>query len=245
MSIKIICCGSLSIPTALNAVQSDSIIARSQRSEEFCNTIPPIADIGRLGRRCQLCARSESSCTPQSALTPEALMTAAHLAISLSTNFCRYSGDRRSGATTVAPISLQPLLHGRACSMVATVTLWSLWMIAGGVPWARRTRSNCRFRNGQSLLVCGCQFGRVGERSRVRIAIAFTSLASICGRRSVWSGTYSRSGRQSNPASPSTAAIGNVDDIDPDRRIEQPQARCCGEPGPPEPYCIFAWFAFA
>jgi hypothetical protein len=37
---------------------------------------------------------------------PPALMMTAHFSISLRTNFCRYSGDRCSGGTTVIPTSL-------------------------------------------------------------------------------------------------------------------------------------------
>src|SRR5262249_39042598 len=43
----------------------------------------------------------------QSAVTPAALIGPAHFSIWLSTNFCRYSGQRRSGATTSTPISLR------------------------------------------------------------------------------------------------------------------------------------------
>ena len=149
MSIKIICRGSLSIPTTLNAVQSDSIIARSQRSEEFCNTIPPHSGHRAAPRRCQLWARS-GHLVPQSALTPAALITAAHFSISLSTNFCRYSGDRRSEETTVPPISfIRPVRPG--CSW-ATVASWSFWAIARACPWARRTHSSYRLRTLSGLV---------------------------------------------------------------------------------------------
>src|SRR3954470_21486151 len=40
---------------------------------------------------------------PHSTLTPLALIGAAHFSISLVTNAARYSGERRSGATSIAP----------------------------------------------------------------------------------------------------------------------------------------------
>ena len=45
---------------------------------------------------------------------PAALIGTAQFAISLSTNCARYSGDRRSGVTTVAPMLL-------SCSWTAAV----------------------------------------------------------------------------------------------------------------------------
>ena len=52
-----------------------------------------------------------SACFPQSMITPAAPTGAAHFAISLSTNFCRYSGDRRSGATRSYSEFLHPAPH--------------------------------------------------------------------------------------------------------------------------------------
>ena len=46
-----------------------------------------------------------TSSKPQSALTFALLIVGAHSSISLTTNCCRYSGDRRSGATTLTPSS--------------------------------------------------------------------------------------------------------------------------------------------
>src|SRR5262245_58272403 len=42
---------------------------------------------------------------PHSPPAPLALIGIDHLSISLSTNFCKYSGDRRSGTTSSAPYS--------------------------------------------------------------------------------------------------------------------------------------------
>src|SRR5262249_37158915 len=55
-------------------------------------------------------SKGERPCTltvplPHSPAAPLALIGIAHLSISLSTNFCKYSGDRRWGATSSAPYS--------------------------------------------------------------------------------------------------------------------------------------------
>jgi len=70
---------------------------------------------------------------PHSIASPLALIGPAHFAISLTTNFCRYSGDLRSSSTTMAPMSLR-----RCCtdgvSIAATAAACSFATIAAGVP---------------------------------------------------------------------------------------------------------------
>jgi hypothetical protein len=65
-----------------------------------------------------------------------ALIGAAHFEISLSTNFCRYSGERRSGATIVAPTSFS-LAYTAGVFMASTAVALSLCTIAVGVPRGR------------------------------------------------------------------------------------------------------------
>src|SRR5262245_33304180 len=73
----------------------------------------------------------------QSSDIPAAWIGGFHFLISAATNPLKYSGDRRSGATMVAPNSLN-----RACtagvSIAATVASWSLWTTAAGVPLGRK-----------------------------------------------------------------------------------------------------------
>src|SRR5215212_5858079 len=76
----------------------------------------------------------------QSAEIFAALIGPAHFSISRSTNLCRYSGERRSGATTSAPISFR-----RACtagvSIAAIVASCSFLTMAGGAPFGRKKAS--------------------------------------------------------------------------------------------------------
>src|SRR5258708_39013363 len=69
----------------------------------------------------------------QSIARPAALIGAAFFSISLTTNFCRYSGYRPPGATVTATTSLS-----RSCteggSIAAAVASWSFWMMGSGVP---------------------------------------------------------------------------------------------------------------
>src|SRR5262245_3599255 len=72
----------------------------------------------------------------QSIEMPLALIGAAHFAISASTKRLRYSGDRRSGATTLPPISL--IRSWTAGVFIAsTVASWSFLAIASGVSLGR------------------------------------------------------------------------------------------------------------
>src|SRR3954452_5768664 len=68
---------------------------------------------------------------------PAALSGAAFFSISLATNCCRYAGERRSGATVIAPTSLR-----RSCtegvSIASTVGSWSFWITADGVCWGTK-----------------------------------------------------------------------------------------------------------
>jgi len=107
-------------------------------------------------------------------------MGAAFRTISLSTNFCRYSGDRRAGAATVAPTSLR-----RSCtegdSIAVTVASCSFWTMESGVRFGRKKPN--QVKASKSVKPCSCALGRfgiIGERSRVMIAIALTRLPSTC-----------------------------------------------------------------
>src|SRR5437868_15334428 len=70
----------------------------------------------------------------QSRLIPAALIGPAHFSTSLATNLARYSGDVRSGATSVEPSSCM-----RSCSafvFIASITAaLSLLTIGAGVPF--------------------------------------------------------------------------------------------------------------
>ena len=60
------------------AVQSDSIIARSQRSKEFCNTIEVRADIALTCQNVRYWHKADiPSCTAHVRFTPKADMTIA------------------------------------------------------------------------------------------------------------------------------------------------------------------------
>jgi len=110
-------------------------------------------------------------------LTPLALIGPAHLAISLTTNFARYSGDLRSGATRSAPISLR-----RSCKAgvrrVASMASCSLPTIGAGVPLGRKIAYQVEASKLGSPCSCAlARFGRVGERAVARSAIGLASLA--------------------------------------------------------------------
>src|SRR6266542_1041791 len=113
--------------------------------------------------------------------TPLALMGPAHFSISLSTNRCRYSGDRRSGPTRSTPISFV-----RACTagtfMALTVASLSFRTIAAGAPFGRKKAY--QVGASKSVSPCSCadaSCGRLGERLRDKSAIPLTVLLSICG----------------------------------------------------------------
>src|SRR5882762_9161585 len=112
---------------------------------------------------------------------PAALITAAHFTISLSTNCRRYSGDRRAGATTVAPIS-RSFVWTQGVSSVATVASLSFRTIAAGVSLGKKKA--LQTEAVKLVRPCSCaeaSVGKVGERSSDNIEIAFTVLLSICG----------------------------------------------------------------
>src|SRR6266566_7318528 len=54
------------------------------------------------GRSKNECSKGFVIRSDHSINTPAALIGAAHFSISPATNFCKYAGDRRSGATMVA-----------------------------------------------------------------------------------------------------------------------------------------------
>src|SRR6516164_3330624 len=110
-----------------------------------------------------------------------ALISAAHLSISLWINSWRYSGDLRSGATKTEPNSFRRSSVAGAL-IAATVALWSFCTIAAGVPLGK-TKEN-QAPASKLATPCSCadsRFGRVGERFFVRTAIAFTELPWMCG----------------------------------------------------------------
>src|SRR6516162_9099840 len=110
-----------------------------------------------------------------------ALIRAAHLSISLSMNFWRYSGDLRSGATKTEPNSFRRCLVAGAL-IEATVALWSFCTIAAGVSLGRTKENQAPASKLASPCSCAdARFGSVGERFLVRTAIAFTELAWMCG----------------------------------------------------------------
>src|SRR5262245_65104007 len=115
----------------------------------------------------------------QSAMTPAALIGAAHFSIWFSTNFWRYSGVRRSGATTSTPISLRRATTAGVV-MVATAALWGAFTIGAGVVFGKKNASQLSALN--PVRPCSsalARLGSAGERSLVRIAIALTVLLSI------------------------------------------------------------------
>src|SRR5262245_34783959 len=96
--------------------------------------------------------------------------------ISVSTNFCRYSGDLRSPATGSARMSCIRVFTAGVL-MVATVAACSLPTIAADVPLGKNEAN--QFEASKLVNPCSCAdawSGSPGERSRVRIAIALTIL---------------------------------------------------------------------
>src|SRR6516162_6236513 len=110
--------------------------------------------------------------SPDQNETPLALIGPSHFLISAARNCARYSGDRRSDATTSPPTCFK-----RSCkngiSIAATVALLSLWTIGCGVFAGRKSA----YQLGRSKLVspCSCAEGRPGrldDRALLRIAMA-------------------------------------------------------------------------
>src|SRR3979490_527634 len=73
----------------------------------------------------------------QSTLTPLALIGTAHFAISLCTNFARYSGVVRSSETNLRP-ALSSFSRTAGVFMGSTVAWLSLSTMAGGVAFGRK-----------------------------------------------------------------------------------------------------------
>src|SRR5262245_36835709 len=107
--------------------------------------------IGRLGQSCAVAGPADVKATAsaaiilrivvssvgQSGMIPAALIAAAHFLISLSRKSRRYSGDRRSGPTTVVPFS-KSLACTAGVVNVATVVSLSLRTIGAGVSLGRK-----------------------------------------------------------------------------------------------------------
>jgi hypothetical protein len=72
-----------------------------------------------------------------------ALMVAAHLSISLRSNFCRLADERRSGATTVAPSCFNRSATA-GVSRVALTAPCSFSTMAAGVSFGRSPRLRWR-----------------------------------------------------------------------------------------------------
>src|SRR6476469_5212161 len=93
-------------------------------------------------------------------LTPDALIGAAHLSISLTTNLARYSGDLRSGATRSVPAAFS-----RSCTagvfIVATAAPCSFWMIGAGVPLGKKMAYQVEAWKLDSP--CSCADARAGR----------------------------------------------------------------------------------
>src|SRR5262245_65779815 len=116
-----------------------------------------------------------------SALAPAALIGPAHFSISLATNFCRNSGERRSGATTSAPSSFSRAATAGVVS-VATPASLSRCTIAAGVPLGRKNAS--QLSAAKSVRPCSWAVARLrkaGERFLLSIVIALAVLPSMCG----------------------------------------------------------------
>src|SRR5215813_4142454 len=108
------------------------------------------------------CGRSHS------AAISAALISAAHLSISLWMNSWRYSGDLRSGATKTEPNSFRRSSVAGAL-IAATVALWSFCTIAAGVPLGKTKENQAPASKLASPCSCAdARFGRVGERFFVR-----------------------------------------------------------------------------
>src|SRR5262249_14380353 len=108
------------------------------------------------------CGRSHS------AAISAALISAAHLSISLWMNSWRYSGDLRSGATKTEPNSFRRSSVAGAL-IAATVALWSFCTIVAGVPWGKTKENQAPASKLASPCSCAdARFGRVGERFFVR-----------------------------------------------------------------------------
>src|SRR5262249_38423835 len=74
----------------------------------------------------------------QSALTPLALIGAAHFSISLRTNLPSHSGERSLGAATVAPRPSSRCFTD-AVSIAATIAALTFFTTASGVPLGMNT----------------------------------------------------------------------------------------------------------
>src|SRR5262245_3876716 len=112
-------------------------------------------------------------------MTPEALICSAHFLIWLSTNRRRYSGERRSGATTSTPISLRRATTAGVV-MVAIAASWSAFTIGTGVFLGKKNASQLSAL--KPVRPCSFTLARLdsaGERFLVRTAIALTVLFSI------------------------------------------------------------------
>src|SRR5262249_2769459 len=112
----------------------------------------------------------------QSIETPLALIGPAHFSISVSTNFCRYSGELRSRATRSAPISCIRVFTAGGL-MVASGAALSLSTIAAGGSLGEEEGNQLEAAElGNPCSCADAWSGSPRERSRVRIAIALTIL---------------------------------------------------------------------
>src|SRR4029077_5616078 len=107
---------------------------------------------------------------------PLAFICPAHLSISLSKKCCKWFGELRSPGTGSAPFCCIRIFPA-GVSMVVRMAAWSLSIAAAGVPLGK----NAANQFDASKLVKPCSWavawaGRLGERLRVRIAIALIIL---------------------------------------------------------------------
>ena len=178
-------------------------------------------------------------------MTPEALIGSAHFLIWLSTNCCRYSGERRSGATTSTPISLRRATT-TGIVMVATAASWSAFTIGTGVFLGKKNASQLSaLKLGQALLI---HAGEVGQCRRAFLGQNRDRLDSLAfdiadGARGIEAMVVDPARDQVLDRG-AASTIRNVRDLEPGRCIESAQARCVAEPVPAEPYCILSALAF-
>ena len=165
-------------------------------------------------------------------LSPAALIGPAHFSISLATNFCRYSGVRRSGATISAPFFFSWSMTAGVI-MAAIAASLSRCTIAAGVPFGKKNAS--QFSATKSFRPCSCAVGIAGnaaDRSLVVMVIAFAFLRfDVLDRgRRIEAVIVDPAGdhvleRQR------AAAIGDMRDVDAHRDVEQRAGEVRRRPG--------------
>src|SRR6516225_3901150 len=161
------------------------------------------------------CGRSHSSAIFA------ALISAAHLSISLWMNSWRYSGDLRSGATKTEPNSFRRSSVAGAL-IAATVALWSFCTITAGRALGQdKGKPGASIEISKALLVRGRQI-RKGRRAVFRQDRDPLDRVALDVRDREFSGRalIVDPARNQLLHRGAAAAVGNVRDVNPDRRIE-------------------------